>query len=35
MMKSHKALLVGVPAQLGASLSVYLAVFLGFARLRP
>ena len=29
------ALLVRVPAQLGAPLSVYLAEFLGFARLRP
>jgi hypothetical protein len=29
------ALLVRVPAQLGLSLSVYLAEFLGFARLRP
>ena len=29
------ALLVRVPAQWGSSLSVYLAEFLGFARLRP
>ena len=29
------ALLVRVPAQLGSSLSVYLAAFSGFARLRP
>jgi hypothetical protein len=28
-------LLVRVPAQLGSSLSDYLAEFLGFARLRP